>query len=403
MVDIKKLSQVALEAEQLNEQHYGAIEAARRIADSPVMQAIKDLQEKSEVSRVLEGIKHNESLIRAAQGPLEELRLAGVFDHTSDLYEQYLPVQHMIDTFNARFTLPDVPSTVMLMQEFQQSPAIEAMARYSTRTDDIQRAMEAMQTPWLDAQETMQSVTSFVELQGIGRMLESMPAFDNAVCAALRTDLGDWRSKHTWPEIMLTDMAAREASYVELGFDPSLTEFPPLAFKESTEIAGLRREPPPLVATYGEPVPCSRHDDDEKALILTNEAHDWLLRLESQLRKFIDDRMTEVFGPDWPKHQLPNGVYEQWMVKREKAVKEGRQSFPLIAYADFTDYKLVICKKDNWQQVFSSYFARPENVRESFHRLYPIRLDTMHARPITQDDQLLLYVEVKRLLSVIPS
>jgi hypothetical protein len=68
---------------------------------------------------------------------------------------------------------------------------------------------------------------------------------------------------------------------------------------------------------------------------------------------------------------------------------------------DFTDYELIICKRDNWREVFGVFFDRPENVRESFQRLYPIRLDTMHARPITHDDQLLLYVETRRLLKVI--
>ena len=74
---------------------------------------------------------------------------------------------------------------------------------------------------------------------------------------------------------------------------------------------------------------------------------------------------------------------------------------PLIAYADFTDYVLVICKADNWREVFEGHFDRPESVRESFQRLHPIRLDTMHARPIGQDDELLLYVEVKRLVRVV--
>jgi hypothetical protein len=47
------------------------------------------------------------------------------------------------------------------------------------------------------------------------------------------------------------------------------------------------------------------------------------------------------------------------------------------------------------------FFGRPESVRESFQRLYPIRLDTMHARPITQDDELLLYVETRRLVKIL--
>jgi hypothetical protein len=58
----------------------------------------------------------------------------------------------------------------------------------------------------------------------------------------------------------------------------------------------------------------------------------------------------------------------------------------LIACADFTEYQLVICRADNWRELFAQIFMRPENVRETFQRQHPIRLDTMHARSITQDD-----------------
>lgn len=390
--------------EQEDEHNYGEIEAARYLADGPIAQAINDIQEDSPVSRLLEDIERNENLIRAAQGPLEELRLAGFFDRTSDFYEKYIKTQKVIDTFNDRFSLPDVTSTATLIHELKESSSvIEEMARYSTQADNIQRAMEAMRTPWLDAQETLKSVTSFAELQGMGSMLENMPAFDDAVCTALRADLGDWRGTINWSDRILKDISAREASYIDLGFDPSLTKFPPLAFKQSTEIAGLRCDPPPLVEKYGEPISCSRDEEEKAEFYLTNEAHDWLLRLESKLREFIDILMTEAFGKDWPMHQLPNGLYDVWIEKRKAAEKAGRQSFPLISYADFTDYERIICKKDNWRHVFSSYFFRVEDVRESLNRLHPIRLDTMHARPINQDDQLLLYVEVKRLTKVILS
>ena len=111
--------------------------------------------------------------------------------------------------------------------------------------------------------------------------------------------------------------------------------------------------------------------------------------------------MTQAFGADWPKHRLPNGLYERWRDKKDKAEQAGGEVWPVIAYADFTDYELVICRSDNWRDIFKSFFQRPENVRETFQRLYPIRLSTMHARYITQDDQLLLLVETKRLGKII--
>ena len=148
------------------------------------------------------------------------------------------------------------------------------------------------------------------------------------------------------------------------------------------------------------PIPPSDDADEEEGLRRTNIAHDWLLRLETQLRRFIDEKMIEAFGKDWPKHRLPNGVYEMWQEKERKARQEDSRDRPLIAYADFTDYELVICKHDNWREVFAPFFGRRESVLESFQRLYPVRLDTMHARPITLDDELLLRVETKRLVRV---
>jgi hypothetical protein len=237
-------------------------------------------------------------------------------------------------------------------------------------------------------------------MQGIGHGLRSMPAFDENFAAALRLDLGDWRDTITWPAKIFTDLAARSEFYVGLGFNAALTDFPLPAFEQSLDIAGLRRDLPAAVEGYPPQEP-SAGAHEEQGLVRTNAAHDRLQRLERLLRKFIDEEMTRAFGADWPRRRLPNGLYDQWQEKKRKAEQAGAEDRPLIEYADFTDYMLVIGKADNWREVFGPFFVRLESVRESFQRLYPIRLDTMHARLITQDDELLLHVEVKRLVKVI--
>jgi hypothetical protein len=73
-------------------------------------------------------------------------------------------------------------------------------------------------------------------------------------------------------------------------------------------------------------------------------------------------------------------------------------STKLIAYADFTDYEKIISRKDNWREVFVGFFNRPENARESLQRLYPVRHCTMHARAVTQEDELLMSVEIHRIV-----
>ena len=235
----------------------------------------------------------------------------------------------------------------------------------------------------------------------MGGLLGARPGFDENVSALLRTGLGDWRDSITWPTAIFDDLTARSEFYVGRGFDTELTDFPAPAFRETVTIARLRREPPTLVDAYGAPVARAESDDEEIALVRTNEAHDWLLRLETQLRRFIDHHMTQAYGPDWPRHRLPNGLYEKWAEKKQRAEDAVGRVRPLIAYADFTDYEPVLCRGDNWREIFVRYFHRRESVRETFQRLHPIRLDTMHARPITQDDELLLYVETRRLTKVI--
>ena len=111
--------------------------------------------------------------------------------------------------------------------------------------------------------------------------------------------------------------------------------------------------------------------------------------------------MIAAFGADWIKHRVPGEIRQRWQEKKDTASKNGEREWPLIAYADFTDYLPVITRKDNWETVFKPVFRRAESVGESFQRLYPIRLCTMHARLITPEDQMYLYVETKRVLAAI--
>jgi hypothetical protein len=287
------------------------------------------------------------------------------------------------------------------MEQLRASPISKMLERYAQEESRIQQAMEAMRSPWLDAREALRSIGGFAEMQSIGHALRTMPAFDQRLTEALRVDLGDWRDRVTWPDAVFVDPIARSEFYVSHGFDTGLTDFPAPAFEESLALAGLGGEPPTLLEIYGAPIPPSTDDDEEEALSRTNTAHDWLLRLETQLRWFIDEVMTSEFGPDWAKHRLPNGMYDKWQDKKRVAEQAGGRPWPLIAFADFTDYEVLICKRYNWREAFSSVFRRQESIRETFQRLYPLRICTMHARPITQDDELLLYVEVRRLISAI--
>lgn len=350
----------------------------------------------------MELARQNMASVAAQQRQQMELARQTVISVAAQHRHQMDMARQAMAGFEARFRLPEIAETARLIEELRVGVLSETLTHYAEMQSSLQRAMDSMRTPWLNVQDVMNSIAGFAELQGIGHVLStSMPAFDDVLASALRTDLGDWRDRITWPSEIFSDPAARSDFYAGLGFDKALTNFPAPAFEQGLRIAGLRSESPPLVDRYGAPVPPSVDRDEEAGLARTNMAHDWLLRLETQLRRFIDEQMTRAFGSDWPKHRLPKELYEKWQEKKRAAQSAGARDWPLIAYADFTDYEPVICRRDNWREVFSSFFNRPESVRESFQRLYPVRLDTMHARPITQDDELLLYVETKRLAKVI--
>lgn len=127
-------------------------------------------------------------------------------------------------------------------------------------------------------------------------------------------------------------------------------------------------------------------------------AFDRLQRFEREVRRFVDRVMRQAFGEAWIKQRTPAGMRDQWIQKRETAVARGETAGPLIDYADFTDYKAIIERGDNWQTVFRHVFERQEDVRESFQRLFPVRICTMHARTVTREDELFLVAETTRLL-----
>jgi hypothetical protein len=365
------------------------------------MIAVNKLYEQAATARKAFEELGRHSEVMKASAAFDNLRKAGVLESASQVDREFERLRARAAEAQNRFQLPEISQAATLLREFEHSGIREALKRYNEPLAEIQRAVERMRTPWLDAQNSLRSMQAFVELQGIGRSLQTLPAFDTTLTEAIRFDLGDWRRTIAFPDEIFTNASARTAFYAAQGLDLSLTAFPSAAFDQTLSIAGLERAPAPLLHAYSREAETATADDAEAGFQRTNSAHDELQRFESQLRKFIDEKMKAAFGNNWIKHQVPGPIRQEWIDKREKAKSRGEREWPLIAYADFTEYEPIITRKDNWQKVFESAFQRKESVRESFQRLYPIRICTMHSRVITLDDKLYLRVELHRLLFAI--
>jgi hypothetical protein len=286
------------------------------------------------------------------------------------------------------FRYPGLDESIFLARQAIDSDLL-ASKIFGTGAE-LQAKMLDMNHPWLRP-DAASSALGFAAMQAMGGALDRFGPFEIGLSLALRKNLGDWRDVAAPALPTMLDAQLRSGFYYERGFNPSLTAFSEGAFADSAELAGLiARRPATLDSGDG--------DEDEIGLRRNKEAFDQLQRFETAIRRFIDARMCAVFGEKWVKRQTPQKIYESWLDKKEKAIKAGEPERSLIEYADFSDYRIIIERSDNWNAAFQSIFVRVEDVRESLQRLQPVRIATMHARWITLDDEALLIFETKRLL-----
>ena len=361
---------------------------------------IEALQPDFRFRALIDDASRARNLMRTALGPVEDLRRSLQLDAVPNIANELESMRSLGVELEQQFRLPTVVETPALLRALEIDAPARALAHYRDHAGELRRAIEAMTAPWLNIEDQVRSLTGIVELQEIGHVLHTMPDFSIQSADRLRPHLGDWRPSIDWPPEIFTDPLARSEFYIERGLDPALTDFPASAFDQAITIAGIKRPPPPRIGDYdhaSEPA----HDDEEAGLQRNNAAHDRLQRFETHVRRFIDSLMTSVVGANWIKHRVPGPMRQEWRDKRDKALARGERERPLLAYADFTDYETIIVRDDNWREVFQSVFQRKVLVHESFQRLYPIRVCTMHSRIITQDDELYLHAETRRLLLAI--
>ena len=272
-----------------------------------------------------------------------------------------------------------------------------AYSRFLPDFKALESVVSGFGTAWIDRITPETSIMGIARMTALAAAAGATNPFDLSSVTTLRAALGDWRDVRM-PWRSLPDTNLREQFYNERGFDTSLIQLPEPAFTRALENVGLVRHP---LA----PFDVDSEEVDEEELLRQRMSHVYklLFRLERALRDYIDRVMTQKCGTNWERHRCHgNGkIYQLWIQKRDKAIQNGVKPERLIQYADFTDYADLITRTDNWDEVFKNVFGRPESVRESFFRLAPVRLCTMHARPITKTELMLATAEITRLLIAI--
>lgn len=402
-VEIDPTAAAARELQRLFQQPgvMSAVEQAKRLMKQPeIFSAIVDTQR---TVRHLERIMGpSMDIFRHLQTPDIKLQAALMAIRQSDY-------QNILDTFN----VPDFSALNQMMEEHRQTwlslglVSGGALVAGSAHLEfqEISERLRSMQNAWCDLEATSQSFQTFTDLQRIGAAIQGQHGFAPESVAFLRDELGDWRGQVAIDDEVGDDAARRTELYLEQGLEPTLTEMPAPAFEETLEVAQIisvvPRPRPRFISVIAPPPTWANEEDHAR----NSRAYDTLLSLEGHLRNFIDTQMRLAVGERWQKQRVPGNILAAWKEKKGKALDDGTPGVSLatslIAFADFTDYLPIIVRKDNWDQVFQPIFRRKTNIEESLQRLYPIRITVAHARLITQDDELYLATEVRRILSAI--
>lgn len=241
--------------------------------------------------------------------------------------------------------------------------------------------MQRMQTPWLDTRHALESATGFATIHAIGYGATHTP-FAPEFTVTLREHLGDWRDVTTIPQTIFEDPAARTEFYFDRGFEGRLVEFPPDAFEEVIENAGLF------------PV-----EEDESELVWNDRTYVHVVRIEFRLRIFVNEIMTREFGENWP-DRMPDLV-KRWKETKQKRLKEGQpERRNLIDYSELSDLAEIMQRRDHFP-FFKPAFVRVESMQETFRRVLPARHAVMHCGVVTQIDYLTVMTEHARLRRVI--
>ncbi len=335
----------------------------------------------------------------AAQSALESLR-EQINNHSSALTQTFLKSVQFKDIFK-------VP-------QFDTAKLFEAasVSAFLPNQKDLISSIIALQPSWPSPSIAFDSIEGMTGLMSLRNAVVTNP-FGALERDALQSLLGTWDTTKLTKSILF-EADARTKFYLDHGFDARLTAFPASAYNDALFQSGLLRPDlfsPVFPSTEMGYYPLEEDErkvsDDpdlqEKGEIKARllKAYDIISNLEIRLREFLIEVMESVFGQSWMKQRVPGEIYKQWREKRDSAMSKGEDEQPILWYADFTDYERIITRKDNWKDTFEGKFLNMIDVQVSFQRLYPIRNCTMHTRPLTKEDFLLLTVEAQRILRAI--
>jgi hypothetical protein len=224
------------------------------------------------------------------------------------------------------------------------------------------------------------SIQAFATARAMtGVVLRAEPAAPR-VTQLVRAELGDYRDPDT-VAVGESDPMIVSGLRLARGFDHRFGSL-------SVAVVGQIFQPFGLVVNGGPEADPDLLDD-----LITQMAR----QLERKLRAFLKARLEAASGSRWIRQRVPQPIREAWEARHQADIDAARSPGELFDYADFSDYRVIIERGDNWRDVFQPVFRSKTAIVETLSRLATVRNPVAHVRPMTVEDLLILRVEGRRL------
>lgn len=126
--------------------------------------------------------------------------------------------------------------------------------------------------------------------------------------------------------------------------------------------------------------------------------------VERTLRKFIQKRLSRL-SADWWITRVPT----ESRLRAEDRKRRNESSWPWLSpnptahvdYLDFSDYRKIVDRDDNWDEAFKEVLLHREIVVGKLAELEPIRNNLAHHRDLSTDEQQVLALNVDHLMKLV--
>ena len=250
--------------------------------------------------------------------------------------------------------------------------------------------MSKLTSPWVLEDYPAISIAGFARIARLRGVVDQLQPFAPPVNEIYNEELGE-------PVVFDNESSQedREKAALDAGLNPELIAFPQSEYPTVLVAAGFKVELEDL------DIPTSEAGDQSGQF---DARHVQLLNyVERRLREAIKSELERIAGSKWIRQRVPEDLRNRWSERREKDREKRGDAYELIHYADFMDLDSIICRRDNWNKVFSRIFKNMQDFQISMQRLDPIRNAIAHNRPLVRTDQVTLCSEALRLLSAFKS